>query len=316
MTARNHKFLNMALAIIVAAGAWVYVVYNVDPMTETTYSEVPVTYTGEDTLADRGLAVSEASSEGVTVVLNQKRTDTGKITSDDISVTADVSGCTAGDNAVTLSVVGPDGTSVMDSDANTIDVTVERAKTETQNIIVDYKNPEAEDTEPIAFDLSVLTAEVTSTSKRLNEIDTVAALLNYNNVGEDVRSYTKQLVALDKDGEVLPHVVIEPVEISLDAMEGYTKEVALNVTVNTGDDENYERTYTVPETIVIKGSEEAISGIGSIDAEAVDLSGTVENGEVPLVCILPEGVYVANDSRGQVLTYTVTEKEKKETTEE
>ena len=73
----------MILAFLVAVGAWVFVVYNYEPMTDITYAEVPVTLSGGEALADRGLAVSDTNISGVTVTLNQKRTDAGRIDKED-----------------------------------------------------------------------------------------------------------------------------------------------------------------------------------------------------------------------------------------
>ena len=57
MTPRGRKIVNMVLAVLVAIAAWVFVIINYDPMTDITYSDVPVTFTGEEALAERGLAV-------------------------------------------------------------------------------------------------------------------------------------------------------------------------------------------------------------------------------------------------------------------
>ena len=102
MTDRGRKAINIILAIAVSVAAWVFVVYNYDPMTKERYSGIPITYTGLDSLANRGYAVAEANHERVDVILEQKRIDTGSITSDDISVTADVSGLSTGENTVVL----------------------------------------------------------------------------------------------------------------------------------------------------------------------------------------------------------------------
>ena len=69
----------MVIAILVAIAAWVFVVYNYDPMTLVSYSDVPVNFTGERDLADRGLAVSSTNMETVNVTLSQRRIDGKKI---------------------------------------------------------------------------------------------------------------------------------------------------------------------------------------------------------------------------------------------
>lgn len=316
MSDKNRKIMNMVIAILVSIGAWVFVVYNYKPMTTVTYSDVPVTFTGETALADRGLAVADTSTESISVTLNQKRVDSGKISADDIVATADVSGCVAGDNTISVTVSSPKDTTVEDVDTDTIDVSVQRTKTETMEIDVVFLDADDDTAEPIAFDLSQLQADVTCTAERMKEVDKLAAVLRFDAVSDNIKSYTTKLKALNKDGEVLPHVVIEPDEISLDAEVGYTKEVSLTVPVKNPKDENYERTYTVPETVVIKGSKDDIDNIGTVRAYEIDLSGTYEDGEIPLEYNLPENVYIAQESLGKTLNYKVTKIETPETEDE
>ena len=316
MTEKGRKIMNMVLAFLVAVGAWVFVVYNYEPMTDITYSEVPVTLSGGDALAERGLAVSDTDISGVTVTLNQKRIDAGRIDREDIKVSADISNCVAGDNRLDLSISGPDGTSVIKADKHTVDVSVGRAKSAVMDIKVRYDEPGEDDAEPVYLDLSSEQAEVICTQDRLSSIGTIAALLDYEEVGDSVKSYTADLVALNREGEVLSHVVIRPDEISLDACAGFTKEVSLSIPVKNPSDDGYERKYVAPETLVIKGSREAIDKIGTVRAAEIDLSGVYENTELPIEYNLPEGIYVADGSKGQTVRVSVSEKKQDEDEDE
>jgi YbbR domain-containing protein len=87
----------------------------------------------------------------------------------------------------------------------------------------------------------------------------------------------------------------------------------LNVPVKNDSDDSYERTYTVPETIVIKGSKDLINKTGSLTAKEIDVSYLYEDTEIPLEYELPEGVYVAKGYEGYVLNVKVTEKAKEDT---
>ena len=278
-------------------------------MTDITYNDVPVTFTGEEALADRGLAVVDTSVSGLSVTLNQKRVDASRIKPEDIAVTADLGECVAGDNRVNLRISGPEGTTVLKADKATADVNVGRAKRDVREIDVVYRDaPEEENAEPVTFDLSETEAEIVCTQDRLSSITKVAAMLDYEEVTDKVKSYTVNLVALDSEGNVVPHVLIYPEEISLDACAGFTKTVSLSVPVKNDQDEYYERKYTVPESLVIKGSKEAIESIGVVRAREVDISGIYEDTELPLEYNLPEGIYVADKSLGQTIKVTVTEK--------
>ena len=53
MSDKGRKIVNTILALLVSMAAWVFVVYNYDPMTKEKYSGIPITYTGLETLANR-----------------------------------------------------------------------------------------------------------------------------------------------------------------------------------------------------------------------------------------------------------------------
>ena len=307
MTDQSRKILNMVLALLVAIGAWIFVVYNYDPMTEVSYSEVPVNFTGEATLAKRGLAVSEASSESISVTLRQKRIDTLDLSAEDIEVVADVSECSAGENNVKLRISGPTDTTVMRSDTETVKVDVGRVKNEVMDILVEYPDND-DDTEPVVFDMSLMQADVACTEDTMKNIDHLAAFLNKDSVGDKLSSYTARVSAVDKDGNVLQHVVITPEEISLDAYAGYTKTVDLEVPVKNKADEDYERSYTVPDKVTIKGRQDVIGDITSVKAAEINLGNRYESGFILLEYDLPEDVYIANESLGQSLRLIVTQK--------
>lgn len=316
MNNSTQKIINIILAVIVSVGAWIFVVYNYYPMTDVRYSEVPLGFDGEEELADRGLAVSDASVESISVTLNQKRIDVNKYSASDISALLNVSNCVAGDNKVSLNVTGPKETTVVSYDNEAIDVKVDRTDSTYMDIDVIYGEGAAEDAVPIASDLSRGEAMVTCAAGRLSDVKRVAAVLDPDEVGENTKSFTATLVALDKNGNIVPHTVIYPDEISLDASAGKRKTVALKVNVKNKAAEDYERKFSAPDKVTIKGAKDVMDKISSVDTEEIDISYTYENGELPIYCILPEGAYLADDPDKLVLKYTVNKKATEETEKE
>ena len=315
MSDKGRKIFNIILALLVSMAAWVFVVYNYDPMTKEKYSGIPITYTGLENLANRGYAVAETNHERVDVTLEQRRIDTGSILPDDISVTADVSQLASGQNTVVLHAEGPEGSQVTDISLKTVTIEIESSDSEDMEISVEYPLTADDDEEPIIEDMSETEATVVATEDRLARVDRIAALIDPSDLNEKLRPLTVDLAALDKDGNRVLNVVVYPQNVSFKAAGGYTKEVRLNVPVKNDSDDSYERTYTVPETIVIKGSKDLINKTGSLTAKEIDVSYLYEDTEIPLEYELPEGVYIANGYEGYVLTLKVTEKAEEETEE-
>ena len=313
MTDRGRKMVNIILALIVSIGAWFFVVYNYDPMTNARYSGVPITYTGLDTLANRGYAVSEANYKNVEVTLTQRRIDTANISSEDISVTADVSGLSTGENTVALRVTGPEGTQVRDVSVKNVTVEIASATSQDVPICVEYSEEFDENAVPLVENMSVETATVIATEDKLAEIDRVAAVIEPEDLDEQFKAMTLEVAALDKDGNKVINVVVYPETVSFRAAAGYTKEVRLVVPVKDGSDDSYERTYTVPETLVIKGRKSTVDAFTGITANEIDISRYYENSEIPIEFDLPEGLFIEDGQEDKlILTLSAVEKEEEE----
>ena len=311
MTDRSRRMINIILSLIVATGAWFFVVYNYDPMTNARYSEVPIKYTGLDTLANRGYAVAGTNYKNVEVTLQQRRVDTASITADDISVTADVSGLSTGENTVALRVTGPEGTHVRDVSVRNVNVEIASAMTVEMPISVEYSGEPEENAVPLVENKSVETATVIASEEELAEIDRVAAVIDPEDLNEQFQAMTLKIAALDKEGDRVTNVVIYPETVSFRATQGYTKEVRLVVPVKDDSDDSYERTYTVPETVVIKGRQSTIEAFAGITAKEINIGGYYEDSEIPVEFDLPEGLTLADGQEGTLLvSLKVTEKEK------
>ena len=309
MSDKGRKIVNTILALLVSMAAWVFVVYNYDPMTKEKYSGIPITYTGLETLANRGYAVAETNHERVDVTLDQKRIDTGSISPDDISVTADVSQLASGQNTVALHVEGPEDTSVSDVSLKTVTIDIESSDSEDMEISVEYPEASADDdAEPIVEELSETEATVIATSDRLAKVDRVAAVIDPNDLNDKLKPLTVDLAALDAEGNRVLNVVVYPQSVSFKAAAGYVREVRLVVPVKDDSDDNYERTYTVQDTIVIKGSKGLVNKVGSITADEIDISRYYEDAEIPLTFELPQGIYLEDGYDAPVLKLKVKEK--------
>lgn len=311
MTDQGRKVFNIIIALLVSIGSWFFVVYNYDPMTSEVYTDIPVTYTGLDTLANRGYAVADSNDNKVTVTLQQKRIDTTSISADDIIVTADVSGLSNGENTVAVTAEGPEGTQVMDVSVKTVTIEVESAASEDMEISVEYGGDVADNAELIVENMSVNAATVIASEERLANIDRVAAVIDPDDMGDRLRPMTVELVAIDKNGDKLLNVGIYPETVSFRAAAGFTKDVRLVVPVTDTSDDAYKRKYTFPETIKIKAREDTIDSYTGITAKEIDVTYYYEDSEIPIEIELPEGVYFADDQDPEALKLNLKVTEKK-----
>jgi YbbR domain-containing protein len=315
MSESGRKIINIIIAIVVAIGGWIYVVYNNDPMTEVRYKDVPVSFVGEHDLANRGLGIAQTSTEVIDVTLRQKRIDTNQISADDITVIADVSEAAEGENGISLQISGPSGTQVADAERRAISVEVEESDTIEERIYVEYRD-DPEGLEPVTSNMTSTKATVMGAKSEVERVDRVTALISYSDTNNRVWNFTTGLSALDEDGDEIEHLVIYPDEINFKAYTGVRKTVKLNVvtsekkeTAEEEESDGYTRTYSAPDTIVIKGAEDVVSEITSVSTELIDIDSMYEDQEVALTYALPEGVHLAYESEGLVMKVKVTKNE-------
>ena len=185
---------------------------------------------------------------------------------------------------------------------------IESAYSADMDISVEYTPDAEKDAVPIVEELSVDTATVIAAESKLNEIDRIAAVIEPEELSTRARPMSVELAALDSDGNKVLNVVIQPETVSFRAYAGYTKTVSLNVPVKDNKDDSYERTYTVPNSLVIKGGATALSSVSSITAEEINIGNYYEDAELPIELILPDGIYRAEDDSELVLKLKVTEK--------
>lgn len=305
MTNRNHKIFYSIFSLLVAITAWIFVVYNYDPMTTVTYRDIPIEFEGESTLAGRGYAVSDASFDKISVSLRQRRVNTNRISAEDISVVADVSNAVIGENGINLKISGPEGTSVTDSEVRSIVVEIEDADSKDLPILFEYNDAENDADEPIAADMTASTARVVAAESVIDKVEKVSAQLSNNDVSTKSRSFTTFLTALDSEGEAVPHVQLYPSSVTYRATAGTVKEVTLNVNAVSKGDSSYKRTYSAPETVIVKGPPEMIEYLAQIKTQKINLNSYYEDTEIEVPYILPEGVVLANEQKPQTIMIKV-----------
>ena len=86
--------------------------------------------------------------------------------------------------------------------------------------------------------------------------------------------------------------------IEVQAILYETKEVPLEVNVTGTPDKKYGTAeITVPETIMIRGTKEALADVKTITAADIDISDVEQKGTIALDPELPYGIELADSSK-------------------
>lgn len=306
MKAKSEKHINkinLALAIVVAFAAWIYVVYNVNPTMTRTFSEIPIHYVGEEELAKNELAIKSSSVETISVTVKARRSALDDLKEEDIVVNADVSDAGKGENAISLTVSTPDGLSVEAQSESGITVAIEDRTSKDVPLMVSYESGNRG--EPVAKEQSVEKVKVSGAESLVKKVDHAQLQLDSSKVKDKAKTFSVKPKAVDSSHAAVPYVTVEPGKVSVTAVSGVTKTVNLKVRVKNPEDSGYKRSYTAPNKITVKGTEKALKGVTSVETVTVDLSAVTSSQDIPLEYELPEGVYVANASAGLSLSVKV-----------
>ncbi len=308
----NNRKINIILSLIIAFCGWLYVMYNVDPTTTRTFRNVPITYSNEKDLEAKGIALKSADKKSVAIEVEGHRSELNKMDDSDIKVRADLSDAGKGENTLSLHVQTPSKVNIVSKSDDTVTVNTETMDTRSVRGRAEYRAESTSGTEPIVTEQSTDYFSVTGAKSKVKEVEYVRIPVEEQKLTGKAHTYSVSVMPVDRSGDEVTHVKVNPSKASVEVYKGSTKSVPLKIDVNNPENDEYLRTYSAPKKIEIKGKKEVIEKVKSISAEPADLEKMTESGRLELKYRLPEGVFVANSSLNLGITVNVTKYQTKE----
>lgn len=308
----NNRKINIILSLIIAFCGWLYVMYNVDPTTTRTFRNVSITYSNEKDLEAKGIALKSADKKSVEIEVEGHRSELNKMDDSDIKVRADLSDAGKGENTLSLHIQTPPKVSIVSKSDDTVTVNTEAMDTRSVPGRVEYRTESTSGTEPIVEEQSSDYFSVTCAKSKVKEVEYVRIPVEEQKLTGKTHTYSVSVIPVDRSGDEITHVKVNPAKASVAVFKGSTKSVPLNIEVNNPANDEYLRTYSAPKKIEIKGKKEVLEKVESISAEPADLEKMTESGRLALKYKLPDGVFVANRSLNLGITVNVTEYRTKE----
>ena len=301
----KNKNFNIVLAIVIAVALWAYVLGDVNPTTKVTVRDVPIEFINEDVLENSGLTILECSQVTVNISVSGSRTEATKVDASDFNVEADVEALQLGHNVVRLNVKGPNNVEIVNVSADKIDINVDQLVTVSKNISVIATGNVDSDMEPYIVDMSKDSVNITGAKSLVNKVNRVNAVIDASKIGNTLKTLSAKLEPVDSAGKLVEGVILADDSINTSVVMHHKKTVTLEVPINNGDDTSYERSISVPKTIVIIGEDDVLAKITSIKCEEIDMSAYAESTSVILKPILPNGIQVGTDSQNLKAEITV-----------
>ena len=307
MNNKNKKvdIVGLIISIIAALAIWIYVIGDVNPTVTETFRNVPVEFTGEQSLEEADLTVLSCDTSFVNITVTGLRTKVAVTKHTDFKVTCDLEGLSEGSNRVKLKISGIDGITIENVSAKTVNIVVDKLIEKTIQIVPVIVDNSDDDSEPFIFEMNFSSAQVRGPESLVKNINKIEACVDAKLVGKELKTITAQTRAVDYAGEEVEGVWINPDTVSVTTVLLNKKTVQLSVPITGLDSSNINRTVSVPKTITIKGIDAKLSAIETVECEEIDVSDIFESTSVALKPVLPEGVEVASTSSDLVLEVAV-----------
>ena len=299
---------NLALKIVSLLFAmliWGYVMVEVNPKRVKTITDVPISFSGESSLHDRGLAVRGDRDDilrNVTVRVKVQLTDYTGLDASDISASVSLRPVNKADTyKLKIDATSSLGT-VENVSPSEITIEVDELATMLVPIDVEYSGEL-----PYGYWKSepTLASQSIKVSGPRDDVSTISKAICTIDLEDRTTSYNEAILLkyVDKNGDeidtalfldTLPSVVVKMdvmriVELPINAADAVLGADALPA--------NYE-VYDVvatPPTVRVVGSENALSGLTGIKIENIDVSGSTSSVQQNVVITAPEGTTLLDD---------------------
>ena len=297
----DSKYFWMALSLLASILLWTYITSTEDTIQQQTYTGVPVTFTGEDTIRKtRGLIVSDVDTTSVTVKITGNRRALGLFNRNDLQANINVGKITqAGEMRWTYDLTFPAGVDTSGFSyeflPDTINFTVEKETSKTVPVKGVFSGSTADGYVANSDTLIFAPASITiyGTEAELAQISFAAVTLT----GEDIHSTLTENLAYDlvnEDGDKVPvhHVQSDVESIATTLTVNTIKELPVDLEILYGGGANESNTtITVqPKKITLSGEADELESMTKYIIGSIDLSDYAENTELTIPLELADGV--------------------------
>ena len=281
---KNRNWLYVVLSVALAVCLWVYVSYINSSDNTYTFRNVPVEFTGLDTLEGRGLMISDGAEQTITLNVRTSWSTALRLSSEAISVTVDVSSIeSAGTYTTGYRINYPTGVSgnsvsITGSTAQNVTYTVARRTERSVEVQGVFRGEVAEGYQREEFSFSPSTILIAGEESAVNQVDHALVTVTRDEPLSETFSGEMPFQLIGLDGTVLDleelnlETDVNTVQVTLPVVQ--LKEVELTVDLLPGGGATADNAVVTinPSTITVSGSETDLAGLSSISLGEIELS--------------------------------------------
>lgn len=312
------------MAFVFSLFLWLIVVNVDDPVTQQTFSNIPVSLENQDIITQQGNVYQVLDGQNVTAVISARRSVLQDIESDDIIATADVKEMDTDTGLIPVEISVANLTAGRDyqtaaSVPNNLRIQVEKSGKKVLSLTASTNDVSTRDGYIIGnTTVSPEKVTITGAESQIEEIDRAVAYVEASGLSKDT-DLTAELRLLDKNGNILDQNQLtnnlgeDGITVHLEILG--SKSVPLNFGVSGTPAEGYQYVgvSSEPESVVIYGTQDVLNEIDSIDIpdSKINIDGAAENVEtsIDITPYLPEGVSLGDEVTGTVIATALIEEE-------
>ncbi len=300
----QNKNANRILSLIIAIILWGYVILDINPTVEQRFENVPVKIQNQETLRQRGLALTD-NEYTTTVIVSGKRSDIAKINVEDIGATMDVYGYALGTNYIPVKIELPDNLSIAGHVSSKLEVNIEKYVSSNREVNVTFTGETQEGMEPGDITISPQQVEIRGAKSRVEAVKQlvaevpIASIMNSGTVSVPIQP-------MDEGGNYVGSVELSSTTATISASLLNVKKVNVSLAVEGEINKELEvESIDIPKEAYITGDAETLKKIDALTAAAIDITDVKASTSIPLEFSLPDGISLSGNYPAPMLTITI-----------
>lgn len=321
----RSKVLWAIVSLLASFLIWINMASTENTDIERVFSNVPVSFSGAEELrTSRGLIVTDASTDTVTVKIHGSRSSIGNLHASDLTAVVDVSGISQTRDMVVSYTIGfpetvnMNGVDVVSKTPETIEFSVVQENSKTVEVKGVFTGSVAEGytVDPIVVEPSTVT--LYGPEAELKKVDSACVYIDRENVNATVGPITSDFVLLDSDGKTIaPESVASSqstVSVTVPVLMNKELPLTVNLIEGSGATEKNTTVEIEPGSIEVAGSTATLESMNQLVIGTVDLTDFAENYETTFTIALDNALRNLTGVKEATVTVTVTGLETKKLT--
>ena len=315
---RKYKLMNnlglKIIALVFSAFLWLIVVNLDNPVSSSTFTNIPVTIVNDDIITSAGDVYQVLGDQSVSVVVYANRKVRQNLSADDIVATADIKEMDTSTGLVPVKITIPEFSGDYESaEAVPRNLQIQREKSGRKVLSLSVRT-EGELRDGYIFGQMTVQPEnvtITGPESILEQVD--RAVANVDTADIDTYKDTRvsaELILYDSDGNVISQNQLENnlgedgITVSVEILELKSVPVTVEVSGMPAEGYNFTGCTSEPETVQISGKSDVIDAVDEImlPSSVINIDGADSPIEktVNITPYLPEGVSLADENSGNV----------------